>query len=267
MTISDICIRRPVLATVVNLLIIVIGAVAATQLPIRELPDIDAATVTVATGYVGAAPEVIDTQITEVVEAAVAGVAGIDSIDSSSRQGSSRVKISFSQGRNIDEAANDVRSAVARVTGRLPEEAEEPRVFKNDSDADPIMRIAIVSTRLSAAEITDYAERFIIDRLATLDGVASVELSGARRYAMRISLDPKGARGAAADCDGRGDGAARQQCGTAGRAGGIDLSAVPVARGHARFHPGGVCQPCPDGCRRRASARGRRGDGWDRRGG
>lgn len=191
MTISDICIRRPVLATVINLLIIVIGIVAASRLPIRELPDVDAATVTVRTIYVGAAPEVIDTQITETVEAAVAGVAGIDTIDSSSVQGRSNVRVSFSQGRDIDEAANDIRGAVGRIAGRLPDEADDPQVFKNDADADPIMRIAIVSTRLSSAEITDYAERFIVDRLATLDGVASVDVNGARRYAMRISLDPK----------------------------------------------------------------------------
>lgn len=191
MTISDLCIRRPVLATVVNLLIIAVGLVAASQLPIRELPDVDAAKVSVNTSYVGAAPEVIDTQITETIEAAVAGVAGINTIDSFSVQGRSSVRVTFSQGRDIDEATNDIRGAVGRIVGRLPDEAGEPQVFKNDADADPIMRIAIVSTRLSAAEITDYAERFIIDRLATLDGVASVELSGARRYAMRISLDPK----------------------------------------------------------------------------
>lgn len=191
MTLSDICIRRPVLATVMNLLIIAIGMVAVFQLSIRELPDIDAAAVTVSTNYVGASPEVIDTQITETIEAAVAGVAGIDTIASTSERGRSRVLITFSQGRDIDQAANDIRGAVSRIAGRLPEDADDALIFKNDSNADPILRVAIVSTKLSAADVTDYAERFIVDRLATLDGVASVDINGARRYAMRVSIDPK----------------------------------------------------------------------------
>ncbi|MEM7547798.1 MAG: efflux RND transporter permease subunit [Pseudomonadota bacterium] len=191
MTISDICIRRPIMATVLNLLIIVIGLISLSQLPIRELPDIDAATVTVNTTYVGAAPEVIDTQITETVEAAIAGVAGVDTIASESTRGRSSVRVTFDQGRDIDEGANDIRGAVSRITSRLPDDAEEPLIFKNDSDADPILRVAIVSEKMSASEVTDYAERFIVDRLATLPGVASVTINGARRFAMRISIDPK----------------------------------------------------------------------------
>lgn len=191
MNLPEICLRRPVLAAVVNLLVIVIGLVAMGRLPVRELPDVDAATVTITTAYTGAAPEVVDAQITEVVESAVAGVAGVRTIDSSSERGESRVRVDFTSDRNIDEAANDVRGAVGRVQNRLPDEADEPRIYKNDSDADPIIRIGIVSPRLSAPEITDYAERYIVDRLATLDGVASVTINGERRYAMRIQLDPK----------------------------------------------------------------------------
>jgi multidrug efflux pump len=190
MTISDTCLRRPVLATVLNLLIVAIGLVAMSRLPIRELPDTDAAAVTISTNYVGAAPEVVDSQITEVIESAIAGVSGVDVIDSTSEQGDSRVRVSFVEGRDIDQAANDVRAAVARVSNRLPDEAEDPQVFKNDTDADPVLRVAIVSDRMTPAEITDYADRFIVDRLATLDGVASVDVSGARRYAMRVALDP-----------------------------------------------------------------------------
>ncbi|MGF1660724.1 MAG: efflux RND transporter permease subunit [Rubrimonas sp.] len=191
MSISDICIRRPVLAAVINLLIVAIGLLAASRLPVRELPDIDAATVTVSTQYVGAAPEVIDAQITEVIESAVAGVSGIRTIASTARRGSSRTVIEFSPGRDIDQAANDVRAAVGRVINQLPDEATEPQIFKNDSDADPVMRIGIISSRMSAAELTDFAERFLVDRLATLNGVASVEINGQRRYAMRIEIDPK----------------------------------------------------------------------------
>ncbi len=191
MSISDICIRRPVLAAVLNLLIVAIGVVAASRLPVRELPDIDAATVTVSTNYVGAAPEVIDSQITETVEGAIAGVSGIRTISSTARRGSSRTVVEFEPGRDIDEAANDVRAAVGRIANQLPDEAGEPRIFKNDSNADPVLRIGIISDRLEATELTDFAERFLIDRLATLNGVASVEINGERRYAMRVALDPK----------------------------------------------------------------------------
>jgi multidrug efflux pump len=191
MTISELCIRRPVFATVLSLIVIALGLLSATRLPIRELPDIDTATVTISTVYTGAAPEVIDTQITEVIEAAISSVAGIRLIDSSSQLGSSRVRVEFNAGRDIDQAANDVRGAVGRVVGALPTEADDPVIFKNDSTADPIIRISIISSQMTASEITDYARRFLVDRIATLDGVASVDVFGARDYAMRVALDPK----------------------------------------------------------------------------
>ena len=145
--------------------------------------------VTVTTTYTGAAPEIIDTDITEVIEGAVAGIAGIDSISSQSRRGRGQTTITFSTGRDIDEATNDVRDAVGRVRGNLPSDADEPRIVKSDADADPVMRLAITSDRWNAAQITDYAERFVVDRLATVDGVASVEIYGQRRFAIRIWLD------------------------------------------------------------------------------
>jgi multidrug efflux pump len=189
MTLSDFCIKRPVFATVVSLLIVVLGAASLVRLPIRELPDVDSAVVTVTTLYTGAAPNIIDSDITEIIEGAVAGIAGIKTISSNSRRGRGRTVIEFEPGRDIDEAANDVRDAVSRVRGDLPEDVDEPRITKNDSDADPIMRIAVTSDRMQPAEITDYMERFIVDRLATLDGVARVDIYGERRYAMRIWLD------------------------------------------------------------------------------
>ena len=190
MTLSEFCIRRPVFAAVLSLLIIAIGLVSLTRLPIRELPDIDTATVTIDTNYTGAAPEIINTQITEVIEGAVSAVSGIRTIDSQSRRGRSRVRVEFIQGRNIDEATNDIRAAVSRVANRLPPDVDEPRIFKNDSDADPIMRLSIVSDRMSASEITDFARRFLVDRFSTIDGVASVDVFGERRFAMRVALDP-----------------------------------------------------------------------------
>ena len=187
--ISDFCIKRPVFAAVLSLLIIVLGVASLLRLPVRELPDIDAATVSVTTVYTGAAPEIIDTDITEVIEGAVAGIAGVKTISSQSRRGRGRTAIEFEPDRNIDEAANDVRDAVARVRGDLPDDVEEPQVTKSDDDDDPVLRIAITSDRLTPAEITDYVERFVVDRLSTLDGVSQVEIYGQRRFAIRIWLD------------------------------------------------------------------------------
>jgi multidrug efflux pump len=189
MTLSSLAVRRPVLSAVLSLLIVVLGVGGLMRLPIRELPDVENARVTVTTTYTGAAAEVVDTQITETLEGAVAGIDGVDTIRSTSTLGRSRTVIEFTSGRDVDEAANDVRDAVGRVLSRLPEEADQPQVVKADSDADPIMRIAITSDRHSPEEITDYADRFIVDRLATIEGVAQVQIFGQRRYAMRIWLD------------------------------------------------------------------------------
>ena len=189
MTLSDISIRRPVLALVASLLIVVLGAASLLSLPVRELPDVDSAVVTVVTTYTGATPQIVDTDITEIVESSVAGVTGIKNISSQSRRGRSSTVIEFETGRDIDEAANDVRDAVGRVRARLPEDADEPVVVKSDSDADPVMRLAVASDRHSPEEITDFVERFLIDRLSTLDGVASLDMRGERRYAIRIWID------------------------------------------------------------------------------
>ncbi|GAA0774383.1 efflux RND transporter permease subunit [Roseibium denhamense] len=186
---SDLAIRRPVLAAVASLLIIVFGIGVLNSLPVRELPDIDTAVVTITTTYRGAAPEVIDTDITEIIEGSVAGVAGVKTISSSSRRGRSRVVVEFEVGNDIDAAANDVRDAVARVRADLPTDTDEPQVVKNDADSDPVMRLAVTSDRLSAAEITDYVDRYIIDRLATVPGVASIDTYGGRPKAVRIWLD------------------------------------------------------------------------------
>ncbi|XYK80559.1 MAG: efflux RND transporter permease subunit [Labrenzia sp.] len=186
---SDLAIRRPVLAAVASLLIIVFGIGVLTSIPVRELPDIDTAVVTVTTTYRGAAPEVIDTDLTEIIEGSVAGVAGVKTISSSSRRGRSRVVVEFEVGNDIDAAANDVRDAVSRVRADLPADADEPQVVKNDADSDPVMRLAVTSDRLSAAEITDYVDRYVIDRLATVPGVASIDTYGGRPKAVRVWLD------------------------------------------------------------------------------
>jgi len=189
MTLSDISVRRPVLAAVASLLIVVFGVAALIGLPIRELPDVDRAVVNITTLYTGAAPEVVDTDITEIIESAVAGIAGIRSISSESRQGRSSTNIEFNVGRQIDEATNDVRDAVGRVLGKLPEDADQPQVSKSDADASPVLRLAVTSDRMTTAEITDYIDRFLADRLATVDGVANIRIYGQRPFAVRIWLD------------------------------------------------------------------------------
>ena len=189
MTLSELSIRRPVFAAVVSLLIVVFGVAALLQLPVRELPDVDAAVVTVTTTYTGAAPEIIDTDITEIIEGAISGVSGVKTISSESRRDRSQVIVEFDIGRDIDQAANDVRDVIGRVRDDLPEDVGEPQVVKSDSDADPVMRLAVVSDRMTSAEVTDYVERYVVDRFSTLDGISSIDMYGERRQAIRIWLD------------------------------------------------------------------------------
>jgi len=186
---SDVSIKRPVFATVLSLLIVVFGLAALLGLPVREYPDIDPPVVSISTDYTGAAAEVVDTQITQVVEGAISGIEGIRSIESSTEQGESRTSIEFSISRDVDIAANDVRDAVSRIADELPEEAAAPVVRKADSDARPMMWITLRSDVWDSAELSDFAERVLADRLSVLDGVADVRIGGERRYAIRVWLD------------------------------------------------------------------------------
>ncbi|PXX92668.1 multidrug transporter AcrB [Marinobacter vulgaris] len=189
MILSDISIKRPVFATVISLLILVFGLAALLGLPVREYPDIDPPVVSISTDYTGAAAEVVDTQITQVIEGAISGIEGIRSIESSTEQGESRTSIEFNTSRNVDIAANDVRDAVARIASELPEEADSPVVQKADSDARPMMWLSLRSDVWDSAELSDFAERVLVDRLSVLDGVADVRIGGERRYAIRVWLD------------------------------------------------------------------------------
>ena len=189
MVLSDISIKRPVFATVLSLLIVVFGVAALLGLAVREYPDIDPPVVSISTDYTGAAAEVVDTQITQVIEGAISGIEGIRSIESSTEQGESRTSIEFNTSRDVDIAANDVRDAVSRVANQLPEEADPPVVRKADSDARPMMWVTLLSDDWDAAELSDYADRVLADRLSVLDGVADVRIGGERRYAIRVWLD------------------------------------------------------------------------------
>ena len=189
MTLSDLSVRRPVFATVLSLLLVVLGVLSFTTLPLRELPDIDPPVVSISTAYPGASAAIIETRITQLLEDAVSGIEGIDTLDSSSRNGESQITIEFTLSRDIEAAANDVRDAVSRVVDRLPEEAELPEVQKVSADADAIMWLNLSSEVLDTMALTDYAERYVVDRLSSIEGVAQIRVGGRQRYAMRIWLD------------------------------------------------------------------------------
>jgi multidrug efflux pump len=189
MWLSDVSVRRPVLATVANLLLVVFGLAALAAATVREYPDIDPPIVSINTSYPGASAAVVETRITQVLEDRAAGIEGVRQITSSSRDGRSSINIEFELSRNIDDAANDVRDRVGRAVGELPEEADPPEIAKADADAAPILWLVLTSDRLNRLELSDYAERYLVDRFATLEGVSQVRLGGERRFAMRIWLD------------------------------------------------------------------------------
>src|SRR5690554_1172991 len=189
MLLSDVSVKRPVFATVINILLIIFGVVAFSSLPLREYPNIEPPVVSISTSYPGANAEIIETQITQVIEERISGIDGIKSINSSSRDGSSRITIEFEQSREIDAAANDVRERVQRVMRSLPEQVNPPEVTKANSDEDTVMWYSLRSENMTTLELTDYASRYIVDRLSVVDGVARVNIGGERRYAMKIWLD------------------------------------------------------------------------------
>ena len=189
MNISDLSIRRPVFATVMSLMLIVLGIMAFSRLTLRELPAIDPPIVSVSVSYPGASAAVVETRITQVLEDALAGTEGIDTIESRSVNGRSSISIEFTLQREIEAAANDVRDAVSRVVDRLPNEANAPEIEKVESDADVILWLNMSSKTMDTLQLSDYAERYVVDRLSSIDGVAQVRIGGQQRYAMRIWLD------------------------------------------------------------------------------
>jgi multidrug efflux pump len=189
MKLSDLSIRRPVFATVLSLLLVVLGVIAYTRLTLRELPAIDPPIVSIDVSYPGASAAVVETRVTQILEDALSGIEGVETIESSSQNGQSEISIEFSLSREIEAAANDVRDAVSRVLDRMPPEADPPEIEKAESDSDPILWLNMRSTRMDTLELTDYAQRYVVDRLSAIDGVAQVRVGGEQRYAMRIWLD------------------------------------------------------------------------------
>ena len=189
MLLSDLSVKRPVFATVVNLLLIIFGVVAIGMLSLREYPDIDPPIVSINTTYPGASANIVETRITQLLEDRISGIEGIKNITSTSRNGRSSISIEFKLSRDIDAASNDVRERVSRALNNLPDQADPPEVSKSNSDESVIVWYNLRSTNLNVMELTDFAERFLVDRLSIAEGVARVQIGGGRTYAMKVWLD------------------------------------------------------------------------------
>jgi HAE1 family hydrophobic/amphiphilic exporter-1 len=182
-------VRRPILAFVLNALIVIAGLSALSGAEVRELPDVDRPVITVNTDFDGAAPETIDREITSVIEGAAGRVAGVKSISSTSRFGSSRVTVEFRDDVDLDVAATDLRDSIARIQNNLPDDADPPRVVKADADSEPVLRIAVTSSTRSAQDLTKLVRDTVEDRLLAAQGVADVQIFGERDLVFRVDID------------------------------------------------------------------------------
>ncbi|MEQ8496737.1 MAG: efflux RND transporter permease subunit, partial [Gammaproteobacteria bacterium] len=182
-------VTRPVLATVISLLIVVLGVAALLRLAVREYPDIDDPTITVTVIYPGASAEVVERDVTEAVEESVSAIEGVRRIRAQSRDGRARIEVEFTLGRNLDLAAADVRDRVSAIRNELPDAAEEPEIAQRSLDAQVIMWLVLTSEELGRLQLSDFADRALVDSLSTVGGVATVLFGGERRYALRVWLD------------------------------------------------------------------------------
>lgn len=182
-------IRRPVLILVLNLLIVIAGVAAVFGLEVRELPDVDRPIITVSASYPGAAPETVDSEVTSRLEGAVARVSGVKSIRASSEEGSSRIRVEFRPGINIEDAANETRESVARIERQLPQEVEQVSIIKADNDAQAVVNVAISSDELDLETLTDVVETDLAPLFLNIPGVADVRLDGDRQRVLRVSVD------------------------------------------------------------------------------
>ena len=190
MYLTDLSIKRPVVATVMSLILVIFGLVVFNEIPTDELPDVERPIVTIQTNYQGASAEIVDTQITQKIEDRVGGTPGLINIESISEDGSSRIEMTFKSDLDLDNVANDVRSFVARVVDELPEEASVPEVYKQSAGFRTTMWMSFSSDFMSDMELTDYADRYLTDYFATVEGVGRVRLGGEREISLRIWLDP-----------------------------------------------------------------------------
>ena len=191
MILTDVAIKRPVFAIVVNIMIMFLGLFGFMRLGVREYPNIDQPVISITTTYSGASPEIVETQITKIIEDAVAGIEGIDYLSSVSQRGRSSINVIFKASADIEAAANDVRDRIARAQRGMPDDADDPIIRKNDSDADPVITLSLSSDKLSAVELTSYAQSVLQTQIEVISGVASIGIVGSREPVMRIWLDPE----------------------------------------------------------------------------
>jgi len=190
MNISILSIRRPVTAVVFSLIIVLMGVVGASFLGVRQFPDVDPPNITVTTTYTGANADVVESQITEPLEESINGIDGIRSLTSTSADGRSTITVEFELGRDLEQAANDVRDRVERAKRSIPADVDPPVVAKADANSQAIVVMTVQSSGRSLTELTDYATNVLKERLQTIAGVGSITIWGERRYAMRIAMDP-----------------------------------------------------------------------------
>ncbi len=190
MNISEFFIKKPVFCIVLSTFILLIGFLSLLNLPLRQYPDTEKSIVTIDTVYPGAASTIVETKITEIIENQISGIEGIKSISSVSRDGRSKVTIEFIYEKNINEAANDVRDSVSRILESLPKDSDPPEISKIDSDSNAIMWLNLTSNEMSQLDLTDYAERYLVDRLSVISGVAKVRISGGKKKSVRVWVDP-----------------------------------------------------------------------------
>src|SRR6476660_113648 len=191
MNISELSLKRPVLAIVMSILIVVFGIIGFKFLGIRDYPAIDPPNINVRTSYGGANPDIIETQITEPLEKAINGIAGIKNITSSSNAGSSNINVEFDLSVDLEAAANDVRDKVSQASRSLPNDLDAPPVVsKADASSDPILSMTVQSTTRNQLQVTEYANNVLVERLQTIPGVSGIQIWGEKRYAMRIWFDP-----------------------------------------------------------------------------
>ena len=189
MLLSEVSVNRPVFAAVISLILVIVGLLALDRLAVREYPEVDPPIVSVSTAYRGASANVVERRITQVIEDEIAGIAGVQKLTSTSQDERSQITVEFDLDRDVDGAANDVRERISRIVGRLPEESDPPQITKQDAGMDSTMYVDLSSQSRSVMELTDYADRNIIDRLSTVPGVATIRNSAARVPAMRIWLN------------------------------------------------------------------------------
>ncbi|MGI2103975.1 efflux RND transporter permease subunit [Shewanella frigidimarina] len=189
MILTDLSVKRPVFASVISILLIVLGLVSFDKLPLREYPNIDPPIVSVETSYRGASASVVESRITQLIEDRISGVEGIRHISSSSSDGRSSVTIEFDINRDIEAATNDVRDRISGLLEQLPEEADAPSIYKANGSDEVIMWLNLVSDQMDILQLTDYANRYLVDRFSVIDGVSTLRLGGGKVYALRIWID------------------------------------------------------------------------------